>query len=188
MFKKNTIKLVLLLSTVISTCFLSVTQVYALGGDVHARSLNIPGLGWAGHVGLEALDSKILEMLDGNPIRSSWGHKSNLYKNRYSDFVNSSHYWGARYWKLLAEKEFWRISQFVVRNADYIEDIGAKYTISSHYYHPYRYNDSRGRVRVQRGKYRCDTYIYSMYLTGGIRFPFYTILPRKVFYVFPDRV
>jgi len=186
MFKKNTLQLLLLLSTVISTCFLSVAQVHALSGDVHARSLNIPGLGWAGHVGLEAMNGRILEMLDGNPITSGWGYESNLFKNNDMDFRTSSQYWGSRYWKYLFDNQFWRISNYVLRNADYIEDIGAEYTFTARHHHPYNYIDENNRLRVQTGKYRCDTYIYSMYMTGGIRFPFYTILPRKVFYAFPD--
>jgi hypothetical protein len=47
MLKANVIRLILLLNTTIGAVFLSVTQVQALGGDVHARSLNISGLGWA---------------------------------------------------------------------------------------------------------------------------------------------
>lgn len=186
MFKKNTIQLVLLLSTVISTCFLSVTQVYALGGDVHARSLNITGLGWAGHTGLEALDGRILEMLEGNPTTSKWGYDSYLFKNSKNSFFNSSQYWGARYWEHLVNTAFWRISNYVVRNADFVEDVGADYTITARYNHPYNYRDRAGKLRLKLGKYRCDTYVYSMYNTGGIRFPFYTILPKKVFNVFPD--
>ena len=186
MFKKNTTKLVLLLSTVISMYMLSVTQVYGLGGDVHARSLSIKGLGWAGHTGLEALDGRILEMLEGNPTTSKWGYDSYLFKNSKNSFHNSSQYWGARYWKHLVNTAFWRISNYVVRNADYVEDIGADYTITARYNHPYNYRDRAGKLRLKLGKYRCDTYVYSMYRTGGIGFPFSTILPTKVFNVFPD--
>ena len=84
-------------------------------------------------------------MLDGNPVVSDWGYTSFLSKNHISGFMNSSQYWGARYWKLLTNNAFWRISNYVVRNADFVEDIGANYTTTTWYNHPYNYKDTKGK-------------------------------------------
>lgn len=161
------------------------TQAYALSGDVHGRDLNITGLGWAGHTGVEAANGRILEMLNQRTV-SKWGYTSYLFKNTQNIFKSSSSYWGARYWKWLVDNQYWRVYNYVVRNADYIEDIGANYTTTSWYHHPKSYRDSNGKWRIQVGKYRCDTYVRSMYETGGIRFSSNTILPKKVFNAFPD--
>jgi hypothetical protein len=162
------------------------TNINALQGDVHARDLNIPGLGWAGHTGVEAKNGNILEMLN-KETTSSWGNTSSLFKNSKSNFRSSSSYWGAKYWDWLVKNAYWRLDSYVVRNADFVEDVGADYTTTSWYNHPYTYKDSRGNWRLKLGKYRCDTYVRSMYNTGGIRFPSSITTPRTTYNAFPNQ-
>nr|VFK39134.1 MAG: hypothetical protein BECKSD772F_GA0070984_10345 [Candidatus Kentron sp. SD]VFK39844.1 MAG: hypothetical protein BECKSD772E_GA0070983_100462 [Candidatus Kentron sp. SD]VFK79229.1 MAG: hypothetical protein BECKSD772D_GA0070982_10419 [Candidatus Kentron sp. SD] len=163
----------------------------ALQGDVHGRNLggsddkNIVA-GWLGHIGIESSDSKVLEMLGEKKI-SSWGHASQLHKNSKNRFKTSSQYWGARYWNWLVRNQFWRVTNYIVPNADFIEDVGANYTTTVFHNHPYYYKDSRGKWRLKLGRYRCDTYTKSMYNTGGIGFGAIVQLPRKIYYAFPNQ-
>ncbi len=180
MFKKSILVVSFVFSTLLSGTLL------ASQGDVYARDLSIPGLGWAGHTGMKAKNGSILEMLNKNTT-SGWGYSSSLFKNSESSFKGSSPYWGAKYWSWLVNNAYWRLDNYVVRNADFVEDVGAEYTITSRYNHPSSYKDSRGNWRLKLGKYRCDTYVRSMYNTGGIRFPSSVTTPRNLFSAFPDR-
>ena len=63
-------------------CFFSIYSVNsnALQGDVHARDLNISGLGWAGHTGIEAKNGYVLEMLNMEAT-SNWGNSLSIQYN-----------------------------------------------------------------------------------------------------------
>lgn len=170
---------------ILSACILSSTVV-AYQGDIHGRDLSIPGFGWLGHTGVEASNGTILEMLN-EEVKSKWGYSSQLHKNSKNSFEQASTYWGAKYSDYLLKYHLWRIRDYVVKNADFIEDVGANYTITTNHNHPYNFTDSRGRVGLKLGKYRCDTYVKSMYRTGGIIINGIAVTPEIVHSAFKNK-
>nr|VFK17939.1 MAG: hypothetical protein BECKLPF1236B_GA0070989_11293 [Candidatus Kentron sp. LPFa] len=177
----------LLISVAVSCSLAIPLNSNALQGDVHGRDLNISGLGWVGHVGIESANYNILEMLSGTTKESNWGYTSELHKNSKSSFKMSSPYWGAKYWNWLVDNQFWRVYNYIVPNADWVEDVGANYTTTVFYNHPSSYQDSRGNWRIRLAKYRCDTYTESMYNTGGIVFSSSVQLPTTIYNALPDK-
>lgn len=140
-------------------------------GDIVGRDLDIPGLGWAGHIGL--WDGKqVIEAVNGlsNAIRFQ----------SINQFKSASPYWGYAAPNIPDEpistacfqpycnnnsdfeslKARAAIAKFAVQN--YL--IGADYTISAAYT-PAKYGDRK--YSPQRGKYRCDTFVLWVYLSAS---------------------
>jgi len=163
-------------------------SAYANQGDVHGRDLNVKNLGWIGHIGIEDAGGKVIEMLGETTEKSDWGYDSNLFKNSKSSFKEASPYWGAKYWSLLnSNNHYWRVKDYMIPNAEFIRQVGADYTLTTSWNHPYSYKDFRGNYRIALGKYRCDTFVKSIYATGGVSFGNIVQLPKKIYDMLPDK-
>jgi|GEM_PF-5095624 len=153
---------------------LTSSNIYSAPGDVHARDLDTRIGASLGHIGMEQYGGRIYEMLSSKRT-SSWGYrKSGLFSNPLSSIQTSS-YWGGRYWRGFDfSKHSWRLHDYILPNAKLMFEIGAKYTRFSKAMHSRGiiYKDRRTGKVVRRvpnpGFYRCDSFVNSIYLTGGV--------------------
>lgn len=148
-------------------------------GDLVARNLLIPGLGWAGHVG----------MWDGNKVLEVLNKSTVIQKNTLSKFKSESGYWHARYGKGTYRQRS-GAAYYGWRQRYY----SPKYTTTANiteggYVTRWKWSRSRGwyRARVrQNGKFRCDTFVTYSYLKKGLRLA-WVMTPRNVFYSMPRK-
>lgn len=176
-----------LLSLVASSVLLMGSNAYSAAGDVQGRDLNIPILGSIGHIGLEGNNS-IYEMLGTTRVSEFNLIDSGLYKNSVGNFKNSGTYWGSKYWDLLnSPQHHWRIIDYIVPNAHVMYRLGARYSytaIPKHSAGIIYPNGSKALTTI--GKYRCDSFIKSMYGTGGVGLG-YTTLPSYIYNILPNK-
>jgi hypothetical protein len=176
--KKGMKKAVLFLTSI---CALSSAQAKELvSGDVMARDLNIPGLGWAGHVGMATGDNigqvspYVIEALNEDPMPV-------IQLNTQKYFKLRSPYWGSR----------WGIGEYGNRTRTALVEFNHQrwwcptYTMTSGYIVGVG-NPKNGEIRVC-GQWRCDTALAWSFFYAGmpeLLDPFF-ITPRFVFNRFP---
>lgn len=158
-------------------------------GDVHGRDLKLPGVSWAGHIGIEDESGYIYEMLKDSKITSEFGVESELGRNTAQSFKRASPYWGARYFSgLHTPKEIVRLKEYILPNANIAYRIGVDYTVSMGTREPKGQIFENGEKKViTKGLYRCDTFVAKMYETGKVDLGILNFLPRNVFNSFSDK-
>lgn len=168
-----------LLSLAASGLLLVGSNAYSAPGDVQGRDLDYPIITAAGHIGLEQYGNKVYEMLTRKRT-SDWGYRhSGLFNNSVSSLKNyypagsDRNYWGAKYWEgFESPQHSWRLHDYILPNSKLMYEIGANYV----YIAPHRHSSgttttySNGRVvkTPYPGEYRCDSFVKSMYRTGGL--------------------
>jgi hypothetical protein len=175
------------LSLAASGLLLVGSNVQSAPGDVQGRDLNVSILGSIGHIGLEGNNS-VYEML--GPTRSSEFNlrTSSLHKNSVGNFKNSGTYWGSKYSNLLNSSQHrWRITDYIVPNAHVMYRLGAEYSYTAIPRHSKGVIYSNGRKRLTKiGAYRCDSFVKSMYGTGGVSLGYVT-LPKYIYNILPNK-
>lgn len=149
-------------------------------GEILGRDLNIPGLGWLGHVGISygQIDTgdkpkeevgAVIEVLNNKPV---------IQVNRINSFKHQSNYWGSRYGISSMENPF-PIADAARTQRAYCPE----YTKTA-LWRKGRWNKQRKRVCA---KFRCDTFVNYSFHEAGYTLPTYngTTLPRLVFNAFP---
>jgi len=181
------------LALAVSACLLISSNIYSAPGDIHARDLDMRIGASLGHIGLEQYGGRIYEMLSSKRT-SSWGfRKSGLFNNPLSS-IQSSKYWGARYWKGFEYNKYsWRLHDYILPNAQLMYEIGAIYTRFAKSRH------SRGTIYKNRktgeivrrvpnpGFYRCDSFVNSIYMTGGVRISSGLLTPTYIYNRMPSQ-
>jgi hypothetical protein len=157
-------------------------NAYSAAGDVHGRDLDVPILGSIGHIGLEGNNS-VYEMLGPTRVSEFNLRTSGLHKNSIRNFENSGNYWGV----LNASQHRWRITDYIVPNAHVMYRLGAEYSYTAIPRHSQGMMYSDGRKRLtQIGAYRCDSFVKSMYGTGGVGIG-YATLPNYIYNTLPNK-
>lgn len=180
--------------TLLFVSLILTTNIYANPGDIQGRDLDIWYIGAVGHVGLEQYENKIYEMIINKRKKSPWGYKnSHLLNSTIRSFKKYGGYWGARYWNGFENSSnSWRLHSYILPNAKLMYDIGADYTFTTNY----KFSDGKiirdkdtGKITKKiplPGRFRCDTYIKSMYKTGGVNIDGLTI-PYVVYNNMPKK-
>lgn len=179
---KNTKLLLLCLSStlVVFNATTHARQIYP--ADLIARSLNYPGLGWLGHVGIATRymmnhggmstpADQVIEILNAPIIGQI---------NSVDDFKRRSQYWGSKFGVIRnarqgygvlveANHQRWWVREYTY-NTDYRIGKGNPFT---------------GEVNVT-GRWRCDTFAWWAFYSQGIdTMPGHIWLPRNMFNFFP---
>lgn len=162
-------------------------------GDIVARDLSIPGLGWAGHVGMIDDNGKVVEVLN---------KKNVVQKNSMTKFLSQSEYWGARFSK---DPVFRDRGKHMAKMGWLQSNFSPQYTITSSYRigsyekkctqteNPFTSSASDGSgIRCIKwdyvftpGMWRCDTFVNYMYKTqSGKDFPV-IMTPRAIYNFMP---
>lgn len=155
--------------------------------EIMGRDLLIPGLGWAGHVGIATTNmtspvgmgknaDQVIEVLDENPVGQI--NSISNFKSRRSKYWGK--YWGSKYgvadrgvngYKILVEanhQRWWC--------PKYTKD--TKYHIGSGI-------PNTGAI-IECGTWRCDTYVWWAFYSQGLdTMPGRIWLPRNIFNFFP---
>jgi len=179
---KNKKLLLIGLSITLSTVspFINAKKIFP--SDILGRELIIPGVKWAGHVGIATRSmydpsgmSKVADLVIEVLREPVIGQI-----NTINDFKRRSKYWGSKYgvvpspnhgYKALVEANHqrWWVSEYTV-NTDYRIGEG---------------NPNTGAIFVT-GRWRCDTYAWWAYFSQGIdTMPSRIWLPRTLFNFFP---
>lgn len=148
--------------------------------EIIARDLLIPGLGWAGHVGVTTAPYisqdayQVYEALNERPV---------LQLNLINDFKQRSPYWGSRYG--IADRGARAIQ--LLREASAQTCLGAEYTISSVSISAKGDTSSFPNCRTtQVGVFRCDTFLDYVYGVANYDITFQgRTTPALVFAQFP---
>lgn len=155
-------------------------QIYP--AEVLGRDLNLPGLGWIGHVGISTTyrmspegmgknADQVIEVLNENPVGQI---------NSISNFKARSKYWGSKFG--LADRGM--IGYRVLVEANHQRWWCPKYTSDTNY-HIGSGVPTTGQV-IECGTWRCDTYAWWAFYSQGIdTMPGRVWLPIKVFHAFP---
>ncbi|PNG46822.1 MULTISPECIES: hypothetical protein [unclassified Variovorax] len=143
-----------------------------LPGDVVGRSLNYPGLGWLGHIGFWD-GQEVVEVLNEPPFVVQYSDLTN--------FKSRSEYWGKGspnipffyVYGCYADRCGNGSYQFVTGRIDavyrafQIYALGADYTFTAIYTRARpKYSDST--YPMEKGVYRCDTFVVDLYAINGI--------------------
>lgn len=181
---KNNIRKRLL--PLVASSLLLGSNAYSAPGDVQGRDLDVPILGSIGHIGLEGNNS-VYEMLGSTRVSEFNLIDSGLHKNSVGNFENSGTYWGSKYWNSLNSPQHrWRISDYIVPNAHVMYRLGARYSYTAIPKHSAGVVYSDGsKALTTIGKYRCDSFVKSMYGTGGVGLGSVT-LPNYVYNILPN--
>ncbi|HBI21117.1 MAG TPA: hypothetical protein DDY37_00765, partial [Legionella sp.] len=146
-------------------------------GEVMARDLLIPGLGWAGHVAVTSAnkiwqtDDHVLEILD-EPVVGQL--------NTFGNFKSRSRYWGSRY----GVSDRGDAGQHVIDEANHQRWWCPTYTSSTAYI--IGEGDLKWGTRYRCGEWRCDTYTWwAFYSAGYDTVQGKIMLPTTVFNAFP---
>jgi len=158
--------------------------------EIMGRKLIIPGLGWAGHVGVSTAPNvyenayQVIEVLRGEtPV---------IQTNSFANFKSRSPYWGSRYG--ISDRGNHALK--ILREANFQKDLFCStYTGTPDYMPGKGYYDSAGRaISTSCGYFRCDTFVNYIFNSGGYKLPTYgapgpnvivSTLPRLVFNAFP---
>ncbi len=150
--------------------------------DLMARSLNYPGLGWLGHVGIatrQMMNSKgmstpadqVIEVLNEPTIGQV---------NSIDNFKRRSQYWGSKYGVVGHPEQGYRILVEANHQRWWVREYtnGTDYRIGQG-------NPMTGEIRVT-GRWRCDTFSWWAFYSQGIdTMPGHVWLPRNMFNYFP---
>jgi hypothetical protein len=150
--------------------------------DIMARNLNIPGLGWVGHVGIATRfmmnasgmfkpADQVIEILNEGTI----GHL-----NPIDNFKRRSQYWGSKYGVISNPEQGYRVLVEANHQRWWVREYthGTDYRIGQG-------NPYTGEVRVS-GRWRCDTFAWWAYYSQGINvMPGHIWLPKILFDFFP---
>lgn len=177
------------ISMIIVPCAFSVERDPVETADVIGRDLNVPGLGFLGHVGLwNAQSRKVYEMLDE---KDSWGGSNLWISNTIDNFKSRSRYWGAAYVNGLKSKPpvlscfnliytpcpegSYSAPLGLMQNVIIWWAIGADYTVTTSFTLPQKpyYNQvppspwggpALGQyVPAKKGRFRCDTFVRAVF-------------------------
>ncbi|KTC65755.1 Uncharacterised protein (plasmid) [Legionella adelaidensis] len=150
--------------------------------DIMGRSLDYPGMGWLGHVGIATrpmMDSSgmstpatlVIEILN-EPIIGQI--------NTIENFKRRSPYWGSKYGVIGHPEQGYR----VLVEANHQRWWVSEYTDTTDY-RIGQGNPRTGEIAVS-GRWRCDTYAWwAYYSQGADTMPGHIWLPRKLFDFFP---
>jgi hypothetical protein len=144
--------------------------------QILGRDLGIPGLSWAGHVGLTLAQNlsdtaeHVIEVLNDIEV---------IQVNSISHFKQATRYWGSRYGIADQTSSADRITQEALRQ----QALCPIYTDSATYHIGEGTPNNPTRCAV----FRCDTFINYLFHYAGHTLPTYrgTTLPRLVFNAFP---
>jgi len=181
--------------TVLTLVFLysSATSVNAAlpvyPAEIIARSLDSPGLGKIGHVGITTAPNvwqdaiQVIEVLWESPV---------IQLNTIANFKTRSEYWGSRYGISDRGDNALRI----LREANFQKDLGCStYTLTASYKPSTGGYDSSGHAKpTYCGYYRCDTFVNYLFHWGNYTLSTYSppgeintlTLPYIVFNLFPS--
>ncbi|MCH9689984.1 MAG: hypothetical protein K0U10_04965 [Gammaproteobacteria bacterium] len=144
--------------------------------QILGRDLGVPGLGWAGHVGLTIANhfsdtaEQVIEVLNNIEV---------IQINTIEHFKQAPHYWGSRY--DIADQT--PAAERIVKEALRQRALCPIYTDSATYHIGQGTPDNPTRCAV----FRCDTFINYLFYNAGYTLPTYRgkTLPRLVFKAFP---
>jgi len=179
--EKNLAALGITLTLATITCSpLYAKKIYP--AELLGRELLMPGLGWAGHVGIATTNmmspagmgknaDQVIEVLNENPVSQI---------NSISNFKSRSKYWGSKYG--VADRGVLGYNILVEANHQrwwcpkYVYD--AKYHIGSGI-------PTTGQV-IECGTWRCDTFAWWAFFSQGLNtMPGSIWLPKEMFNFFP---
>lgn len=174
---KNLVALGITLTLATITC----SPIYAkkiYPAEIMGRDLLIPGLGWAGHVGISTTAGRmegnanlVIEVLNENPVGQI---------NSIKNFKSRSKYWGSRYG--VADRGV--IGNKILVEANHQRWWCPKYTNDTNY-HIGSGVPRTGQV-IECGTWRCDTYAWWAFYSQGLdTMPGKVWLPRNLFNFFP---
>ncbi|WP_242601997.1 hypothetical protein [Legionella yabuuchiae] len=150
--------------------------------EIMGRDLLIPGLGWAGHVGIATTymmspagmgnnADQVIEVLNENPVGQV---------NSISNFKSRSKYWGSKYG--VADRGV--VGYNILVEANHQRWWCPKYTNDTNY-HIGSGIPTTGQV-IECGTWRCDTYAWWAFYSQGLdTMPGRVWLPRNLFNFFP---
>lgn len=185
--KVRKILLTCLIAIVSNSLIVPAIPVHADLGFVWGRDLAYDWANFVGHVGIEDDHGMIYEMLGDEFVTSAWGARSELNYNDKYDFLRRSDFWGKRYaWELYSSAQWYRLNDYVRPNMELAYELGADYTITTITKDPVGYIASDGTRWVEKGEYRCDTFVNRMYETGAIDLGVSIMIPYNVYHAFPD--
>lgn len=179
--KKNLAVLSITLTLTTITC----PPIYAkkiYPAEIMGRELLIPGLGWAGHVGIATTNmaspagmgnnaDQVIEVLNENPVGQI---------NSISNFKSRSKYWGSKYG--VADRGI--IGYNILVEANHQRWWCPKYTNDTNY-HIGSGAPNTGNV-FECGTWRCDTYAWWAFYSQGLNtMPGSVWLPTVMFKFFP---
>ncbi|OCH98162.1 hypothetical protein A8135_12945 [Legionella jamestowniensis] len=177
--KKNNILLATLL---VSLHSLPAYPKHIYPAEIMARDLLIPGLGWAGHVGISTTymmspdgmlndADQVIEVLNEYPVGQI---------NLISDFKSRSKYWGSRY----GVSDRGPFGYRVLVEANHQRWWCPKYTNDTNY-HVGSGIPNTGTI-IECGTWRCDTYAWWAFFSQGVNtMPGKVWLPKVIFNFFP---
>lgn len=150
-------------------------QIYP--AEIMGRDLNVPGLGWIGHVGISTAETMpqdaylVIEVLN-EPVVGQINYISN--------FKSRSPYWGSRYG--VADRGV--IGHNILVEANHQRWWCPVYTSGTDY-HIGSGIPTTGQV-IECGRWRCDTYAWWAFYSQGLdTMPGHVWLPRNMFNYFP---
>lgn len=152
-----------------------------LPGHILGRELNVNGAGWMGHVGLATaplishVASQVLEVLNEKPV---------IQLNSIAHFKTRSRFWGSR--RGIADTPYDALH--VLREGNLQKDLNCTtYTLTTNFSPSRGFYTAPGQtICTVQGQFRCDTYIYYLYLSAGYHFPIgQSLLPMAIFRAFP---
>lgn len=150
--------------------------------EIMGRDLLIPGLGWAGHVGIATTNmmspagmgnnaDQVIEVLNENPVGQV---------NSISNFKSRSKYWGSKYG--VADRGV--LGYNILVEANHQRWWCPKYTNDTNY-HIGSGIPTTGQV-IECGTWRCDTFSWWAFYSQGLdTMPGHVWLPRNMFNFFP---
>lgn len=150
--------------------------------DLMARSLNYPGLGWIGHVGIatrQMMSNKGMS-IPANQVIEILNEPVIGQINTIDNFKRRSPYWGSKYGVISHPEQGYR----VLVEANHQRWWVREYTNNTDY-RIAKGNPMTGEIFVT-GRWRCDTYAWWAYYSQGIdTMPGHVWLPRNMFNFFP---
>lgn len=150
--------------------------------EIMGRDLLIPGLGWAGHVGIATTNmmspagmgnnaDQVIEVLNENPVGQV---------NSISNFKSRSKYWGSKYG--VADRGV--LGYNILVEANHQRWWCPKYTNDTNY-HIGSGIPTTGQI-IECGTWRCDTFSWWTFYSQGLdTMPGHVWLPRNIFNFFP---
>lgn len=150
--------------------------------EIMGRDLQIPGLGWAGHVAIATTHmmspegmgynaDQVIEILNENPVGQI---------NYISNFKSRSKYWGSKYG--VADRGL--MGYRILVEANHQRWWCPSYTSGTDY-HIGTGIPTTGQV-ITCGRWRCDTFVWWAFYSQGVdTMPGHVWLPRRLFDFFP---
>ncbi|MGQ3891772.1 hypothetical protein [Legionella sp. CNM-4043-24] len=132
-------------------------------GDIMGRDLQSDIMGWVGHLGIatESMTSAAGMPQHASMVIEVLNEPIVIQINYTTDFARRSKYWGSKWGVATYDQQGYRM----LVEANHQRWWGAEYTITTDY-KPGAGNPKTGAI-FYPGKWRCDTFVYWIYLYGG---------------------